>query len=517
MVNTNTFLEEHWSNHKHVGDPSKSWHQSKPGNPLRNKMQNTFIHRQLKRENEKKLGKCIRQITIDCKDMLKKKLQEIDAYNSTLTQNKYRKHKCFTCKKKGHISISCPSKHEEGNKAESSNHVPHQVDTNDTPKIQKATTELKYHEVIHFPTNSILKGTDQGHWDNTWYISNQIDKHLCPNLNFFRNIKEDFVVSKLKDQMKFLFTYGIGEVIIKDDGRGLLIPGVLYAPEVTLNILSTDLLEKQGFEIVYEGNRCRLVYMFNNFEEHVFNEDSLRKRHNDFLENYFESLANSEDDVIKIKGITYSTRVTSFNEFVTFLNLIKCDDIIRQEWDYFRFKFDKVVKWFYNHYLNKSLPGPIPPTINGIQVHLLDLYKLIEGLGGYLSVHFGQEFGTIGELIGLSKQDGDELKKCYIKYLDIFTSYYKTARGPNFPTKRVEVDKFSPLSQQEALAPKHTSAEFKGKEKLEHFGIILEDEEEKKSYTKPIQPQTWQQNSKAGNSIKEETRSNSSDDFTIIT
>ncbi|PWA48528.1 bulb-type lectin domain-containing protein [Artemisia annua] len=135
--------------------------------------------------------------------------------------------------------------------------------------------------------------------------------------------------------------------------------------------------------------------------------------------------------MIKIKGNIYSTRVTTFNEFVAFLNLIKCDDIIHQEWDYFRYKFDKVVKWFYNHYLNKSLPGPIPPTINGIQVHLLDLYKLIEGLGGYLSVHFGKEFGTIGELIGLSKQDGDELKKCYIKYLDIFTSYYKTARGPN--------------------------------------------------------------------------------------
>ncbi|PWA59946.1 helitron helicase-like domain-containing protein [Artemisia annua] len=163
--------------------------------------------------------------------------------------------------------------------------------------------------------------------------------------------------------------------------------------------------------------------------------DSLRKRHNDFLETYFESLANSEDDVIKIKGNIYSTRVTTFNEFVAFLNLLKCDDIIRQEWDYFRYKFDKVFKWFYNHYLNKSLPGPIPPTINGIQVYLLDLYKLIEGLGGYLSVHFGQEFGTIGELIGLSKQDGDELKKCYIKYLDIFTSYYKTGASTIEPVR----------------------------------------------------------------------------------
>ncbi|PWA69501.1 ARID DNA-binding domain-containing protein [Artemisia annua] len=356
---------------------SMKHHEQHSGRPFKEQMQQkqNFIHRQLKRENEKKLGKCIRQITNDCKDMLKKKLEEIDAYNSTLTQNKYRKHKCFICKKKGHISTSCPMKHEEENKAENkaetSTQNPHQTDINCT---QKPTIELKYREVIHFPTHSILKGTDQGHWDDIWYISNSIDKHLCSNLNSFRNIKEDFVVSKLKDQMKFLFTYGIGEVIIKDDGRGVLIPGVLYAPEVTLNILSTDLLTKQGFNIVYEENRCRLVYMFNNFEEHVFNEDSLRKRHNDFLETYFESLANSEDDVIKIN----------------------------------------------------------------------------------------------------------------------------------------EVDKYSPLSQQEALAPKQSMAEIKGKEKLEHFGVILEDEEKKKAYTKPTLPHC--QNRK----IKEEAHSNSSDDFTII-
>lgn len=61
------------------------------------------------------------------------------------------------------------------------------------------------------------------------------------------------------------------------------------------------------------------------------------------------------------------------------------------------------MKWFYNHCLEKSLPGPIPPKINGVQIHLFDLYKLNEGLGGYLSVYFGKEFRTIGELLGLSK------------------------------------------------------------------------------------------------------------------
>ena len=150
--------------------------------------------------------------------MLKKKLEEIEAYNTNLTQNKYRKHKCFICKKKGHIAKFCPMNHEEGKpetekheteKPETSNPnpIPTQSEVMETQKIQKPTIELKYRECIHFSTNGILKGTDQGHWDNIWYISNQIDKHLCSNLNFFRNIKEDFVVSKLKEQMKFLFTY----------------------------------------------------------------------------------------------------------------------------------------------------------------------------------------------------------------------------------------------------------------------------------------------------------------------
>ena len=78
----------------------------------------------------------------------------------------------------------------------------------------------------------------------------------------FCNIREKFNVNKLDDQKLFLFTYGLGEVVINTGDKGYLIPGVSYAPEVTLNILSLELLEKQGFEIMYENNRCSLVYMF---------------------------------------------------------------------------------------------------------------------------------------------------------------------------------------------------------------------------------------------------------------
>nr|GEY08604.1 ARID DNA-binding domain-containing protein [Tanacetum cinerariifolium] len=280
----------------------------------------------------------------------------------------------------------------------------------------------------------MIKGTDHANWDDIWYISNQTDKHLCYKLDFFCNIKESFMVNKLDNQMKLLFTYGIGEVVIKDGGQEYLIPGVHYAPEVTLNILLIDLLEKQGFEITYENNRCSLDYMFNNTKSQKLDKDRMRTMQNQYLEDYFESLAkkdaSTEEDLIQIKGRIYSTKVNTFNEYVAFLNLIKQDEVVSQEWDKFRKKFDRVVKWFYNYYLDRSLPGPIPPKINGVQVHLFNLYKLVESLGGYLSVQFGQEFSTIGEILGLSKENGENIKKCYIKYLDVFTSYYKTAWVP---------------------------------------------------------------------------------------
>ncbi|GJV99733.1 hypothetical protein Tco_1554985, partial [Tanacetum coccineum] len=204
-------------------------------------------------------------------------------------------------------------------------------ETKEVIKPTKPSVMLKYPECIHFSTTCMIKGTDHANWDDIWYISNQTDKHLCYKLDFFCNIKENFMVNKLDNQMKLLFTYGIGEVVIKDGGQGYLIPGVHYAPEVTLNILSMDLLEKQGFEITYENNRCSLGYMFNNTKNQKLDEDRMRTMHNKYLEDYFESLAkkdtSSEEDLIQIKGRTYSTKVGTFNEYVAFLNLIKQDEV----------------------------------------------------------------------------------------------------------------------------------------------------------------------------------------------
>nr|GEW44129.1 ARID DNA-binding domain-containing protein [Tanacetum cinerariifolium] len=214
-------------------------------------------------------------------------------------------------------------------------------------KTTKPSVMLKCPKSIHFSTTCMIKGTDHANWDDIWCISNHIHKHLCYKLDSFCNIKEDFSVKKLKNQNKFLFTYGIGEVLIKDGGQGLLVPGVHYAPEVTLNILSIDILEKQGYEIKYEGNRCTLVYMFSNKENQKFDEDRMRTLQNKYLEDYFELMTKKDEgmgeDMIRIKGNLYSTKVQTFNEYVVFLNLIKQDDIVDHEWDFFRNRFNKTI------------------------------------------------------------------------------------------------------------------------------------------------------------------------------
>nr|GEV16993.1 protein kinase-like domain-containing protein [Tanacetum cinerariifolium] len=154
------------------------------------------------------------------------------------------------------------------------------------------------------------------------------------------DLKENFIVDKLDDQKQFQFTYGMGEVMIKIDGQGYLIPGVHYAPEVTLNIISIDLLEKQAFEILYDDDRCSLEYMFKEQKGQNLDENKLRQMQNKYLKDYFESLdredTSMEEDWIRIKGYIYSTRVHTFNEYVAFLNLIKQDEIVSQEWDLFR-------------------------------------------------------------------------------------------------------------------------------------------------------------------------------------
>nr|GFA62680.1 ARID DNA-binding domain-containing protein [Tanacetum cinerariifolium] len=207
--------------------------------------------------------------------------------------------------------------------------------------------------------------------------------------------------------------------------------------------------------------------------------NKLRNMQNNFIEDYFEGLnqnrVEKKDEMARFVEDVNPSEVHTFQEFVGFLNLIKNDDVVSKGWDSYRDRFIKVLKWFYTHYLQKQLLGPIPPIIYGIPIHLFDLYKLIECMGGYLSVHFGQEFGAIAKIIGLTRNEGDDVKKCYMVYLDVFVSYYKTARAPVVPTE-ADVDSSLESYQWTIGTTSAPMTSQKGKEKVEHFDIKLEDE-----------------------------------------
>nr|GEU30783.1 ARID DNA-binding domain-containing protein [Tanacetum cinerariifolium] len=272
------------------------------------------------------------------------------------------------------------------------------------------------------------------------------------------------------------------KVLIMNGNNDYLIPGVHYAPEVTLNILSINLLKQQGFEIVYEGNRCTLEYMFKNQHERNIDVDKIRQRHNDYLDDYFKSLDMERTDRKEEEpGIVEDTDtpvVQTFQEYVAFLNLIKDDEETSKEWDTYRDRFDRVLKWFYNHYLKRPLPGAIPPIIQGVPIHLFDLYKLMDCMGGYFSVYFGQEFGALVEILGLTRLDGEDIRKCYMTYLEVFVSYYKTARASENPmTGEEDMESLEEYQWNFGKGGASFVVE-KGKERHEHFGIKLEGEED---------------------------------------
>ncbi|GKB20235.1 ARID DNA-binding domain-containing protein [Tanacetum coccineum] len=420
MANTNSYSSK-WPrvNRSTYGLPN-TWYQSKNWGHLRRKQQLDFIQRKLKKERQDQVGSCMKQISEECKNMLKNKMQEVMQYNNTLNhpqpsntaQNKYKNYKCFQCKQLGHIIKFCPM----DNKDED---MPMKTDTRNLArgkmegfKTTKPIVMLKYPESIHFSTTCMIRGTDLANWDDIWYVSNQIDKHVCYKLDTFCNIKEDFSVTKLENQMKFLFTY--------------------------------DLLEKQGFEVKYDGNRCTLSYMFNNKEIQIFDEDKMRTMQNKYLEDYFESITKKDEDLEQ--------------------------DL---EWDFFRNRFNKI--------------------------HLFHLYKLIEGLGGYLGVYFCQEFDTIGEIMGMSRGNEEEIKKCYINYIDVLTSHFKTARAPQQGCKNTFVESAWKAEDKdrdclgphqwdfgENGAPMTRPAVLRGKKTLEHFDVKLEDTRD--SQEQPILP-----------------------------
>ncbi|GKA66763.1 DNA helicase [Tanacetum coccineum] len=80
----------------------------------------------------------------------------------------------------------------------------------------------------------------------------------------------------------------------------------------------------------------------------------------------------------------------------------------------------------------------IPPVIGVMEINLLSLHKIVDSLRGYLCVTLGDKWKTIANLQGLTKDDGEAVKGCYKKFIDMVQVYNETTKMPWYEKKPKE-------------------------------------------------------------------------------
>ncbi|GJR13535.1 hypothetical protein Tco_0796187 [Tanacetum coccineum] len=290
MWNYKNMLMRNWLQNQ----PVQQWYQSKGSKSweklINNRMYEGFKKGYLIRESAANTwNNQRRQLSRESKEMLRQKVKEIEAYNTSNCPNK-----------KSRTTIEVPAKDNNSKK----------------PTDMRIEEKLKYPENVHVKTDYMIEGTDFSNWDNIWYVSSAYKKHMSPTKSLFKRLKSRFRMEGTEEnEKKFIFSYGIGEAVVETNENEIVIPCVLYTPEVTLNVLSLDQLLAQGFVITYGHNKCRISYMFGE-ENMVYDGDRDRgkgkeceidtremvAKHNKFLEEYFESI-DPKDACPLIKGL----------------------------------------------------------------------------------------------------------------------------------------------------------------------------------------------------------------------
>nr|GEX45221.1 ARID DNA-binding domain-containing protein [Tanacetum cinerariifolium] len=199
----------------------------------------------------------------------------------------------------------------------------------------------------------------------------------------------------------------------------------------------------------------------------------MREQHNNYLEDYFDALNRSANIERRIEQPyekeNDDLEIGNFHECVAFLDLIRKGEALSNKWEEHRDKFNRVLTWFFNHFLMRPLPGSLPPIIKGVSIHLFDLYELIECMGGYISVQFKDDIKGLSKVLGLERSDAFEIRRCYLDYLEPLVSNYKAARSSN-PTGGYEDEGIRRFEDYREDGNMDGSMAAKEKGRVEHFG-----------------------------------------------
>ncbi|GJS99438.1 ARID DNA-binding domain-containing protein [Tanacetum coccineum] len=397
---------------------------------------------------------CNRRLSHETRAMLKAKIKENEAYNTsgvcaTLKQTrKDKRARCFACKERGHVVWNCPHKR---------NKMKGKIEASQP----RYTEELKYPEVVHVTTDFMVNGSGEKDWNRIWYISKEYKNHMTPVKSNFKRMKGEFkMLEKEERQRKFIFSYGVGEAFVETENGTKVISNVFYTPEITLNVLSLEQLENQGYVVTVEGNKCVIKYMFdedrgmldaNEDRDMVEDSTAMVKSHNEYLDDYFKSIDPTEecslikgmedlkmkeedthdyvdDRYLSMNGTLYHFKINSFPRFISFLDLVKIDKLVYPNWEIMGKKFMELLEWFYIDFMGQEVLGNLPPEIGLNKIDLLALYKFVDDMGGYMIVSLDKKWGKVAELFGLGQEHQDEVKELYKEYIGMAKVYYEEAK-----------------------------------------------------------------------------------------
>ncbi|GJW96417.1 ARID DNA-binding domain-containing protein [Tanacetum coccineum] len=251
-----------------------------------------------------------------------------------------------------------------------------------------------------------------------------------------------------------------------------VIPNVHYTPEVTLNVLSHDILEEQGYVVEISNNKCNIQYMFGRkgkgkaHEGSYTDDDGLEHvitEHNKFLDKYFKSI-EPKDEGSCVKGLEeLKWDRNDIHDYVD-EEYISWNGSLYAIKEIFSKKYVEMLKWFYLVYLNYERLEEIPPRVGVMEINLLGLHKMVDNLGGYLSVTLGDKWNTIASLQGLTNEDGEAMKDCYMKFIDMVQVYYETAKKPWYEVKPKEDEVESSSGDAKVKDPQGKDKDEAGKE-----------------------------------------------------
>nr|GEV65057.1 ARID DNA-binding domain-containing protein [Tanacetum cinerariifolium] len=242
------------SNQKRWGRLDQQWHQSQRNNQRDDK--GSWIKRKLNKIRLKKLH-----------DINKIGILESPKENRNKEEFKTRRLmnvRCYKCKEEGHFVNNCPVWKKMGKAQIIEEEDKESVAENHKHAIGKLKPHEPYNQVyrerIMISGDYLVLGTENGCWNEFWYVNSTISKHMSPTGYLFYKTKECFFVEEHKSNL--LYTHGIGGIELTIEDTNYTIPYVSYVPKININVLSMKQLILQGFEVEIIGDKCNITHMF---------------------------------------------------------------------------------------------------------------------------------------------------------------------------------------------------------------------------------------------------------------